>query len=187
MPSTCSNGLSGVQSEDGNICCAEACNGQCGGVGCGTIAGTNGALDCCSGAILASGVICDTGVESPCIIVSDISTDVPTDSPVDMIVFEPTTGSPEFQLSVAPTVLPGQTPALSVGSRQIELNESPTAFPTGAPTIAATVSSNSIDATMFPGVIMSPTSDASAASARIVVSLAAMAGGIFAVFAAARR
>ncbi|CAN0530896.1 unnamed protein product, partial [Scytosiphon promiscuus] len=51
---------------DGDACCAEACN-VCGGVSCGTIAGTNGAADCCSGVILASGVLCDETAAAPCI------------------------------------------------------------------------------------------------------------------------
>ncbi|CAN0320878.1 unnamed protein product, partial [Ectocarpus sp. 6 AP-2014] len=41
--STCANGIPGVSS--GSVCCAEACNGVCGGEGCGSLVGT-GADDC---------------------------------------------------------------------------------------------------------------------------------------------
>ncbi|CAM9417967.1 unnamed protein product, partial [Ectocarpus sp. 12 AP-2014] len=62
-PSTCSNGIPGVS--DGDVCCLEAC-GQCGGVGCGAIAGTNGASDCCPDTIKeeSGGVFCG---EAPCV------------------------------------------------------------------------------------------------------------------------
>ncbi|CAB1102119.1 unnamed protein product [Ectocarpus sp. CCAP 1310/34] len=62
-PSTCSNGIPGVS--DGEVCCLEAC-GQCGGVGCGAIAGTNGASDCCPDTIKeeSGGVFCG---EAPCV------------------------------------------------------------------------------------------------------------------------
>lgn len=55
--------MPGVQS--GAACCEESC-GQCGGVGCGAIPGTAGALSCCSSTILAGGVTCDGGVQAPC-------------------------------------------------------------------------------------------------------------------------
>lgn len=189
VPSTCSNGLAGVLSEDGAICCAEACNGQCGGVGCGTIDGTNGASDCCLGTIIASGVNCDAGVESPCIIVSDTFTDAPTASPLDMFTFSPTVGSSGGRFSVSPTVSFEQTSAPTIGSRRLERTETPTMFDsTGAPTISSRVGGSiSIDPTMVPGVSMGPTSDAAAMSAGFVVTLAAMASGLFAVFAAARK
>ncbi|CBJ32828.1 expressed unknown protein [Ectocarpus siliculosus] len=62
-PSTCSNGIPGVS--DGDVCCLEAC-GQCGGEGCGAIAGTNGASDCCPDTIKeeSGGVFCG---EAPCV------------------------------------------------------------------------------------------------------------------------
>lgn len=62
-PSTCSNGIPGVS--DGDVCCLEAC-GQCGGVGCSAIAGTNGASDCCPDTIKqeSGGVFCG---EAPCV------------------------------------------------------------------------------------------------------------------------
>ncbi|CAN0526943.1 unnamed protein product, partial [Scytosiphon promiscuus] len=62
---TCSNGIAGVENNSGTICCAEACNGQCGGSGCGSIAGTNGGSDCCADEVSAAGIICAAGVESP--------------------------------------------------------------------------------------------------------------------------
>lgn len=114
----CSNGVVGVQSEDGTICCATTCNGQCGGAGCGQINGTNGGSDCCSGAIAASGVMCDAGVESPCIIVSAPFTDAPTASPVDMFTVGPTGRFPGGQGSFSPTVKPAE----------VELTEAPTRF-----------------------------------------------------------
>lgn len=74
-PSTCSNGIPGVQ--DGAVCCLEAC-GQCGGTGCGAIAGTEGASDCCPSTIMenAAGEFCG---DAPCIIegITPAPTDVP--------------------------------------------------------------------------------------------------------------
>ncbi|CAM9224565.1 unnamed protein product [Choristocarpus tenellus] len=79
VPSTCANGLSGVG--NGDICCAESCNGQCGGVGCGSIPGTNGPSDCCTEDILDSGVFCEPGVLAPCIMIEGTFTQAPTASP----------------------------------------------------------------------------------------------------------
>eukprot|EP00752_Nemacystus_decipiens_P010756 g9573.t1 len=78
-PSMCPNGIPGVQ--DDTVCCAEACNLQCGGVGCGTIVGTNGAEDCCSDTILATGVPCGVGVEAPCIMQNGTYTNAPMAAP----------------------------------------------------------------------------------------------------------
>ncbi|CAM9635574.1 unnamed protein product [Pylaiella littoralis] len=63
--STCSNGLPGVQ--NGAACCKEFC-GQCGGVGCGVIPGTNGSENCCASTVLESNLLCGNGVEAPCVI-----------------------------------------------------------------------------------------------------------------------
>lgn len=47
------------------MCCRESC-GLCGGVGCGAVAGTNGASDCCPDTIIeeAAGEVCG---EAPCV------------------------------------------------------------------------------------------------------------------------
>ncbi|CAN0398167.1 unnamed protein product, partial [Discosporangium mesarthrocarpum] len=61
-PSSCSNGIPGVQNNQ--YCCKEEC-GSCGGVGCGTIPGTGGSSSCCPSTIELSGKICG---DAPCII-----------------------------------------------------------------------------------------------------------------------
>lgn len=183
VSSNCSNGLAGVESSDGTVCCAEACNGQCGGVGCGSIDGTDGATDCCSGTILMSGVSCDDSAESPCIIDNGTSTDAPTASPTGAFTVEPTVTARGGEFSMSPTTLLDQTSAPTVESRNIDFTAGPSVFD---PTISPSMIGDS-STTLFPGVTMRPTSDASAASAGIVVMLAAMAGGMFAVFAAARK
>lgn len=55
--------MPGVSS--GSVCCKEEC-GLCGGVGCGAVAGTNGASDCCPDTIIeeAAGEVCG---EAPCV------------------------------------------------------------------------------------------------------------------------
>ncbi|CAN0433891.1 unnamed protein product, partial [Laminaria digitata] len=65
VPSTCSNGLPGVQ--NGAACCKEFC-GQCGGVGCGSIPGTGGSSNCCASTVLLAQAFCGNGVEAPCVI-----------------------------------------------------------------------------------------------------------------------
>lgn len=83
--STCANGLAGVQ--DGNVCCAEKCNLQCGGEGCDSIAGTNGASDCCSATILAYGVAC--GDMAPCIMLPDnYLNDIPSPADTPFLVLD---------------------------------------------------------------------------------------------------
>lgn len=195
LASTCPNGLAGVQ--DGTVCCAEACDGVCGGVGCGGIPFTNGASDCCSATILASGVSCGDGVEAPCIMVNGTYTEFPTAAPLPGATIAPTAGSRGGSFSMAPTVF-GQTAAPTAGSRGIDFGTGvPTAAPTtsdeittGAPTTATrelgssapTASSSTVSPSTAP-----PTSGASSpASAGGLVTLAAMAGGMFAIFAAAR-
>lgn len=84
---------------------------------------------------------------------------------------------------MSPTTLLDQTSAPTVESRNIDFTAGPSVFD---PTISPSMIGDS-STTLFPGVTMRPTSDASAASAGIVVMLAAMAGGMFAVFAAARK
>ncbi|CAM9288663.1 unnamed protein product [Discosporangium mesarthrocarpum] len=100
-PSMCPNGFPGVAS--GNICCAEEC-GQCGGPGCGTIRGTNGASDCCATTIAISNVFCNTGISAPCIMPEGTYTDAPTAAP---------TMTPSFIMTEAPTAegTPGSSSA----------------------------------------------------------------------------
>ncbi|CAM9402588.1 unnamed protein product [Laminaria digitata] len=199
-PSTCPNGLAGVQ--DGTVCCAEACDGVCGGVGCGGIPFTNGASDCCSQTILQSGVACTDGVEAPCVMVNGTYTESPTAAPLPETTIAPTAGSRGGTFSMAPTVF-GQTAAPTAGSRGIDFGtEVPTASPstaddteTNAPTettrdfaggsLSPTISPEGL--TLAPDSTLTPTSAASSpASAGGLVTLAAMAGGVFAIFAAAR-
>lgn len=196
LASTCPNGLAGVQ--DDTVCCAEACDGVCGGVGCGGIPFTNGASDCCSATILASGVSCGDGVEAPCIMVNGTYTEFPTAAPLPGATIAPTAGSRGGSFSMAPTVF-GQTAAPTAGSRGIDFGTGvPTAAPTTsdevtteAPTAATRGGFGSTAPTTMPFTVAPsaapPTSGAaSPASAGGLVTLAAMAGGVFAIFAAAR-
>ncbi|CAM9949891.1 unnamed protein product, partial [Scytosiphon promiscuus] len=61
----CSNGIPGIESFKG-ACCDYRC-GQCGGIGCSTVAIDLGlgSADCCEGTILDFGVPCG---EAPCIV-----------------------------------------------------------------------------------------------------------------------
>lgn len=61
---TCSNGLAGIEDADGTVCCDAAC-GQCGGDGCGDVAGFSDA-DCCSATIEGSGELCSIALAAPC-------------------------------------------------------------------------------------------------------------------------
>lgn len=132
----CPNGLPGVQ--DGEVCCAEAC-GQCGGAGCGAILGTNGPSDCCSANILANGVMCEQGVEAPCIMVNGTYTDAPVAAPVNPIVATPAPVASDraIDFSMAPTAVGAAmisvapTSAPTAGSRDLD-------FGTGAPSVAPT-------------------------------------------------
>lgn len=214
----CPNGLAGVQ--DDTVCCAETCNGQCGGEGCGAILGTNGPSDCCSATILMSGVMCDQGVEAPCIMVNGTYTDAPAAAPINPILGVPATPSPSvgsraIEFSVAPTavdmigssVAPTATP--TAGDRAILM---PTDVPTAAPTdgmlssmetsaptsgsrdgnfgsVSPTTTGTPIPSELTDDIndFTAPpasTSGAPRASTGSLVTLAAIAGGIFAVNAA---
>lgn len=63
----CADGIAGIRF--GDVCCVEKC-GKCGGTECATVGGSyHGAADCCTTAIMASGVSChDSGV-APCILI----------------------------------------------------------------------------------------------------------------------
>lgn len=181
------------------MCCAEACDGVCGGVGCGQIPFTNGASDCCSATILMSGVDCEVGVEAPCVMINGTYTESPTAAPIPGTTIAPTAGSRGGQFSMAPTVF-GQTAAPTAGSRGIDFGTgSPSAAPTNlddAMTSTPTATPRDFGGGSFAPTTApvseapateAPTSGASsAASAGGLVTLAAMAGGVFAIFAAAR-
>ncbi|CAM9694516.1 unnamed protein product [Pylaiella littoralis] len=176
-PSTCPNGLDGVF--DGtNVCCAEACNGVCGGTGCGDIAGTAGASDCCSADILASNVTCTDA--APCVMADGTFTPAP--SAAGAVTPAPSAGSRDMAFTMAPTA----------GSRDLDLTSVPSAAPSGMTASAApSAGSRGLDLTrapaMAPGSTMAPTTSGSASvSAGSVVTFAAMVGGMFAVVAAAR-
>ena len=74
--SNCSNGLNGVESPSGTVCCSDMCD-VCGGSGCGGINGTT-AHDCCLTEIFASEQYCGDDVEAPCILVNGTNTAAPT-------------------------------------------------------------------------------------------------------------
>ena len=63
---TCRNGFTGFEAN--GVCCSASC-GTCGGTGCLNLSG--GPDDCCTAAILASGVTCDDSGAAPCIL-SDV-------------------------------------------------------------------------------------------------------------------
>ena len=64
----CSNGLFGIESSDGSVCCVSEC-GQCGGEGCSTVAAPEyGASDCCANEIAFFGVSCNSTLAAPCFI-----------------------------------------------------------------------------------------------------------------------
>lgn len=66
--STCSNGIIGIESSNGAICCVAGC-GQCGGVGCSTAGLPDyDAFDCCVTEILDFGVACSVTGTAPCYI-----------------------------------------------------------------------------------------------------------------------
>ncbi|CAM9516484.1 unnamed protein product [Choristocarpus tenellus] len=136
VTSTCPNGFAGV-AED-NVCCAEACNGQCGGAGCGTIPGTNGASDCCVDAILQTNLYCNVGIVAPCIMIDGTYTDAPTASPslaptmmgTVLGTMVPTTMSPGTTLAPGTTAAPtageglgsGETPSPSSSDQTREID-----------------------------------------------------------------
>eukprot|EP00903_Cladosiphon_okamuranus_P006298 g6176.t1 len=221
-PSTCPNGIPGVA--DGNICCAEACNGVCGGVGCGVVPGTNGPSDCCSATIAATGTPCG---EAPCVMGNGTFTPSPVAPPTmapGATVAPAATAGSSAPTTVAPAAAAAGTPAPTAGSRDFSFTMAPTAaaqtaspsagsraFGTGVPTAAPTsiedISSSAPTAgsrdfafsaapsggptfmpfTFPPGATLPPElSGAASLSAGSVVTTAAMVGGLFAAFAAAR-
>ncbi|CAM9499658.1 unnamed protein product [Ectocarpus fasciculatus] len=71
---TCSNGIVGIESANGGVCCPTEC-GLCGGEGC-TAAGVNAGLgdgDCCFSDTIRFGAACSENLMAPCI-VDDAST-----------------------------------------------------------------------------------------------------------------
>ena len=63
---TCSNGIAGIESSNGDVCCLTAC-GQCGGVGCSSAGGLT-AAECCQSGIEEGGDLCEDTGTAPCII-----------------------------------------------------------------------------------------------------------------------
>lgn len=200
-PSVCPNGLEGVA--DGSVCCAVECNGVCGGMGCGSIAGTNGASDCCSATILATNTPCG---EAPCVMVPGTYTDAPAAAPTMTLsplapgeTLAPTVGSRDISFTMAPTPT-SQTAAPTAGSRDLDFTGVPSAAPTSTmdfgESSAPTAGSRDLDFSSAPTGSMAPTmmgtipptltAGSSALSAGSFVTIAAMVGGMYAVFAAAR-
>ena len=200
-PSTCPNGLPGVA--DGDACCAEACNG-CGGLNCGIIAGTNGATDCCSGVILASGVLCDDSAAAPCIMTYDSgssfqgpsgagsgSESIFSMAPTPAAFTPPPTAGDGTRGGFFGSAAPTSAPTLSFTTA--------TLFPTGAsatlsPGGLGTTSPESATTTSAPVPVERGGDTSGAVGAQVlassglggVVTLAAMIGGVFAVLVAAR-
>ncbi|CAM9115958.1 unnamed protein product [Ectocarpus sp. 6 AP-2014] len=210
--STCANGLAGVSS--GSVCCAEACNGVCGGEGCGNIAGTNGAEDCCSATILAANIACvDT---APCVMVEGTFTPapavVPTVAATTMAPLAPgetvtmaptptsqtaapTPGSRDLDFGTGvPTPAPtsaeeaGMSSAPTAGSRDLDLGESMAPTAGSRDLDLGTAGPSAVGDTMAPSTAPpgAATAGSAALSAGSVVTVAAMAGGMFAVLAATR-
>lgn len=66
--SFCSNGLRGLNSSNGAVCCVAAC-GKCGGPGCSQVgAPALDADDCCATEIADFGKLCSITGAAPCII-----------------------------------------------------------------------------------------------------------------------
>lgn len=64
----CSNGLSGIDSSNGDVCCAPGC-GQCGSSGCSQAGAPDlTANDCCVTEIADFGELCSVTGSAPCII-----------------------------------------------------------------------------------------------------------------------
>lgn len=65
----CSNGVSGVGSTDGTICCSSECD-ECSEDACSLSVsfGVNSENECCSSDIAVSGELCDSTGMAPCII-----------------------------------------------------------------------------------------------------------------------
>lgn len=67
----CSNGIAGMESADGKICCTSGCK-QCGGAGCSTTSLPEyGAEDCCASDVSSTGWLCSVTELAPCIIDDD--------------------------------------------------------------------------------------------------------------------
>lgn len=64
----CSNGIPGIESLGGEVCCPAGCS-QCGGSGCATAGLPDlGADECCAVEIFVSGWVCSITTVAPCII-----------------------------------------------------------------------------------------------------------------------
>lgn len=64
----CDNGVNGISSSNGEVCCVAAC-GQCGGAGCSIIARpTFDAFDCCVTEIMDFGNPCSETGTAPCFV-----------------------------------------------------------------------------------------------------------------------
>ncbi|CAM9566238.1 unnamed protein product, partial [Ectocarpus fasciculatus] len=65
----CTADTEGVLSDNGKVCCALGCNGQCGGPGCSSFGTPDlGGESCCAGAITDAGVMCGGGQGAPCLV-----------------------------------------------------------------------------------------------------------------------
>ena len=117
---------------------------MCGGVGCGAIAGTNGASDCCSATIAATGQLCGT---APCVMNNGTFTPSPVALPTALPTMEgatiaPTAGSRDFAFTTAPTSAGTAAPAH--GFKTEMPSQSPAILPpdleiSAAPTLAGDV------------------------------------------------
>ena len=65
----CSNGVDGVESVDGTICCSSECD-ECSEDACSLSLsfGSDGDSECCSSDVANAGELCDSTGVSPCII-----------------------------------------------------------------------------------------------------------------------
>ena len=67
-PSTCSNGIPGIDA-GGKVCCPIGCN-QCGGPGCSSSGAASGLGwgECCGSGVKATKPLCSLSGEAPCLI-----------------------------------------------------------------------------------------------------------------------
>ncbi|CAN0098903.1 unnamed protein product, partial [Scytosiphon promiscuus] len=94
-------GIPGIESSDGQACCAASCS-QCGGVGCSSV---GDARDCCVTDIVELGEPCSMKNQAPCYIDSGVFP-APTPEPVVDPTFGPvmTSSAPSSApTSAAPT------------------------------------------------------------------------------------
>ncbi|CAM9124855.1 unnamed protein product, partial [Ascophyllum nodosum] len=134
--STCSNGLPGVDSDNGNYCCLDECS-ACGGSGCGDFGPS-----CCISDIQETGRICSETGEAPCFIDGDSPTPTaptptaPTPTTLTPTALTPTTLTPTAPTPTTPTPT-APTPTTPTPTAPTPTTPTPTAPTPTTPTPTA--------------------------------------------------